>query len=47
METFNKYSIVDDYQTAIGKAIKISVDKNLANIPGITYVFCDDSGSMG
>jgi hypothetical protein len=40
-------SIVGDYKIAVEKAIKISVDKNLANIPGTTYVFCDVSGSMG
>jgi hypothetical protein len=39
--------IVKDYKIAVENAIRISVDKNLANIPGTTYVFCDVSGSMG
>lgn len=34
------------YKQAIENALKISCDKNLDTIPGITYVFVDVSGSM-
>jgi hypothetical protein len=40
-------TLVKDYMGAVEKAIKISIDKNLDSIPGVTYVFCDVSGSMG
>lgn len=34
------------YSAAIERAIKISVDKNLDTIPGVTYILIDVSGSM-
>jgi telomerase protein component 1 len=40
-------SIGENFKKAIEKAIQIAVDKNLDSIRGVTYVFCDVSGSMG
>ena len=38
--------IANEYKNAIEQAISIAVDKNLDKIEGVTYVFCDVSGSM-
>jgi uncharacterized protein YdeI (BOF family) len=38
--------IAGEYKNAIEEAISIAVDKNLDKIEGVTYVFCDVSGSM-
>ncbi|KAM3135239.1 Telomerase protein component 1 [Paramecium bursaria] len=41
-----KQELIDAYSEAIEEAIRISVDKNLETIPGVTYIFVDVSGSM-
>ena len=38
--------VAEEYKNAIEEAITIAVDKNLDTIEGVTYVFCDVSGSM-
>ena len=46
---FKSYTIdtlIEDYKTAIKKAIQTAVDKNLEEITGHTLIFCDVSGSM-
>jgi hypothetical protein len=45
-KTFTIKSLVEDYQTAIKKAINHAIDKNLEKIEGHTLIFADVSGSM-
>ena len=39
--------LINGYTAALEDALKISVDKNLDTISGVTYVLIDVSGSMG
>ena len=35
-----------EYQKAVETALKAAIDKNLDRLDGVTYIFCDLSGSM-
>ncbi len=39
-------SQVESLKDALDKALKISIDNNIDELKGLTYIFCDVSGSM-